>query len=146
VSLARRASRPLQLAARQWQAPARDRPRGAARLAHAAPAAGAAPAPAPARAPSRARSSGREPTASYLKHLREGKPGAVAPSTAQVRSDLRYWRPAASVAVTSRDSRLGRDLTSMFGPPTLQDRSVLAWRPVRMPRAIGNAPVGTRNG
>jgi hypothetical protein len=78
-------------------------------------------------------SSGRKPTARYLKDLWEGKPGAVAPSTAQVRSDLRYWRPAAIVAVTSRDSRLGRYLTNVFGPPTLQDRSVLAWRPVRLP-------------
>ena len=91
-------------------------------------------------------STGRKPTASDLRHLWEGKPGAVAPSTAQLRSDLRYWRPAAVVAVTSRDSRLGRYLTSVFGPPALQDRSVLAWRPVRMPPAAGNSPGGTRNG
>jgi hypothetical protein len=85
--------------------------------------------------------SGRKPTADYLNDLWLGKPGAVAPSTAQLRSDLRYWRPAAIVAVTSRDSRLGRYLSNAFGPPTLQDGSVLAWRPVPVPRAIG-----TRNG
>ena len=82
--------------------------------------------------------SGRKPTADYLKHLWLGKPGAVAPSTAQLRSDLRYWRPAAIVAVTSRDSRLGRYLSNVFGPPALQDGRVLAWRPVPVPRAIGN--------
>jgi hypothetical protein len=82
--------------------------------------------------------SGRKPTADYLRQLWLGKPGAVAPSTAQLRSDLRYWRPAAIVAVTSRDSRVGRYLTNVFGPPALQDGSVLAWRPVPVPRAIGN--------
>jgi hypothetical protein len=80
--------------------------------------------------------SGRKPTAGYLNDLWLGKPGAVAPSTAQLRADLRYWRPAAIVAVTSRDSRLGRGLSNVFGPPALQDGSVLAWRPVRVPRAI----------
>ena len=84
--------------------------------------------------------SGRKPTADYLKDLWLGKPGAIAPSTAQLRSDLRYWRPAAIVAVTSRDSRLGRYLTNVFGPPTLQAGRVLAWRPVRVPRAIGKRP------
>ena len=74
--------------------------------------------------------SGRKPTAGYLNDLWLGKQGAVAPSTAQLRSDLRYWRPAAIVAVTSRDSRLGRYLSNVFGPPALQDGSVLAWRPV----------------
>jgi hypothetical protein len=84
--------------------------------------------------------SGRKPTAGYLKDLYLGKPGAVAPSTAQLRADLRYWRPAAIVAVTSRDSRLGRYLSNVFGPPALQDGSVLAWRPVRVPRAIRSRP------
>ena len=81
--------------------------------------------------------SGRKPTAEYLKDLWLGKRGAVAPSTAQVRSDLRYWRPAAIVAVTSRDSRLGRYLSNVFGPPTVHDGTVLAWSPVQVPRAIG---------
>jgi hypothetical protein len=82
--------------------------------------------------------SGRKPTADYLNDLWLGKPGAVAPSIAQLRSDLRYWRPAAIVAVTSRDSRLGRYLSNVFGRPALRDGSVLAWRPVPLPRAIGN--------
>jgi hypothetical protein len=82
--------------------------------------------------------SGRKPTANYLNDLWLGKQGAVAPSMAQLRSDLRYWRPAAIVAVTSRDSRLGRYLSNVFGPPDLQDGSVLAWRPVPVPRAIGS--------
>jgi hypothetical protein len=82
--------------------------------------------------------SGRKPTADYLKDLWLGKPGAVAPSTAQLRSDLRYWRPAAIVAVTSRDSRLGRYLSNVFGPPALQEGSLLVWRPVPVPRAIRN--------
>jgi hypothetical protein len=82
--------------------------------------------------------SGRKPTADYLNDLWLGQPGAVAPSIAQLRSDLRYWRPAAIVAVTSRDSRLGRYLSNVFGRPALQDGSVLAWRPVPLPRAIGN--------
>jgi hypothetical protein len=82
--------------------------------------------------------SGRKPTADYLNDLWLDKPGAVAPSTAQLRSDLRYWRPAAIVAVTSRHSRLGRYLSNVFGPPAMQDGSVLAWRPVPVPRAIGN--------
>jgi hypothetical protein len=84
--------------------------------------------------------SGRKPTAGYLNALWLGKPGAVAPSTAQLRSDLRYWRPAAIVAVTSRDSRLGRYLSNVFGPPALQQGSVLAWRPVQAPRAIRSRP------
>lgn len=87
--------------------------------------------------------SGRRPTAKYLNDLWLGRTGAVAPSTAQVRSDVGYWRPAAIVAVTSRDSQLSRYLSNVFGPPALQDGSVLAWRPVAVPRAIGSRP-GTR--
>jgi hypothetical protein len=90
--------------------------------------------------------SGRKPTTGYLNDLWLGQPGAVAPSTAQLRSDLRYWRPAAIVAVTSRDSRLGRYLANVFGPPALQDGSVLAWRPVQVPRTIVNRPGSPVNG
>jgi hypothetical protein len=102
-------------------------------------------APKPATGKAELCGSGRKPTAGYLKALWLGKPGAVAPSTAQLRSDLRYWRPAAILAVTSRDSRLARYLSNVFGPPALQQGSVLAWRPVRLPRAIGNGPGTTRN-
>jgi hypothetical protein len=90
--------------------------------------------------------SGRKPTTGYLNDLWLGQPGAVAPSTAQLRSDLRYWRPAAIVAVTSRDSRLGRYLANVFGPPALQDGSVLAWRPVQVPRTIVSRPGSPVNG
>jgi hypothetical protein len=45
-----------------------------------------------------------------------------------IRSDLSYWRPAAVVAVTSRDARLGHFLIGLFGQPTLVEGSVLAWR------------------
>jgi hypothetical protein len=45
-----------------------------------------------------------------------------------IRSDLSYWRPAAVVAVTSRDSRLGHFLTGLFGRPAIVVGSVLAWR------------------
>jgi hypothetical protein len=102
-------------------------------------------APKPATGKAELCGSGRKPTAAYLKNLWLGKPGAVAPSTAQLRSDLRYWRPAAIVAVTSRDSRLARYLSSVFGSPALQQGSVLAWRPVRVPRAAGNGPGATPN-
>jgi hypothetical protein len=70
----------------------------------------------------------RRPTAAYLDALQQGQTGAKAPSAATVRADLSYWRPAALVAVTSRDSALGRYLIRTFGPPTLQRGSVLAWR------------------
>ena len=51
-----------------------------------------------------------------------------APSRAQVRADLAYLRPAAVVAVTSRDSPLGHFLTGLFGQPARHDGHVLAWR------------------
>jgi len=89
---------------------------------------------------------GRKPTARYLNDLWQGRAGAVAPSTAQIRSDLAYWHPAAIVAVTSRDSRLGRYLSNVFGPPALQDGSVVAWRPVPVPGVIASKPGGTLNG
>ncbi len=95
-------------------------------------------APTPGTGQAKICSTGRKPTAVYLNHLWLGKRGAVAPSTAQVRTDLAYWRPAAIVAVTSRDSRLGRYLSNVFGPPALQDGSMLAWRPVHVSRAIGH--------
>ncbi len=70
----------------------------------------------------------RRPTAAYLNALEKGQTGARAPSAAQVRADLNYWRLTALVAVTSRDSALGKYLTRQFGPPTVARGSVLAWR------------------
>jgi hypothetical protein len=76
-------------------------------------------------------------TCGYLNDLWLGKPGPSSRLQPSSGSDLRSWRPAAIVAITSRDSRLGRYLSNASGPPALQDGSVLAWRPVPVPRAIG---------
>jgi hypothetical protein len=66
----------------------------------------------------------------YLDALWLGRSSSLprAPSRAQVRADLAYLRPAAVVAVTSRDSPLGRFLTGLFGQPARRDGRVLAWR------------------
>jgi hypothetical protein len=102
-------------------------------------------APAPGTGKAKLCATSRKPTAGYLNDLWQGNTRAAAPSTAQLRSDVAYWRPAAIVAVTSRDSQLGRYLSNVFGPPALQDGSVLAWRPVAVPRAIGGRPGTTVN-
>ena len=70
----------------------------------------------------------RRPTAVYLEDLYLGSPGARAPSHAQLRADLAYWNPAAIVAVTTPNTRLGRYLTAEFGPPTIQVGDMLAWK------------------
>ena len=70
----------------------------------------------------------RRPTAKYLEALYLGSPGAHAPSAAQLRADLAYWHLAAIVAVTTRDTPLGRYLAAEFGPPTIQVGDMLAWR------------------
>ena len=70
----------------------------------------------------------RRPTADYLNALEKGQTGAKAPAAARLRADLGYWKLTALVAVTSRDSALGKYLTRTFGPPTIQRGSVLAWR------------------
>jgi hypothetical protein len=103
-------------------------------------------APAPGTGKAKLCATSRKPTAGYLNDLWQGNTRAAAPSTARLRSDMAYWRPAAIVAVTSRDSQLGRYLSNVFGPPALQDGSVLAWRPVAVPRAIGGRPGTTVNG
>jgi hypothetical protein len=70
----------------------------------------------------------RRPTANYLERLYLGLPGGRAPSLATLRADLGYWQPAAIVAVTTRNTRLGRYLTAEFGPPTISVGDMLAWR------------------
>ena len=70
----------------------------------------------------------RRPTAAYLNALYQGETHAKPPSAAQLRADLGYWRLTALVAVTSRDSALGKYLTRTLGPPTTARGSVLAWR------------------
>jgi hypothetical protein len=66
-------------------------------------------------------------TAQYLDWL-WGGPSASVPSASQVRADLDNWRPAAVVAVAPLDSALGRYLQRLFGRPSLEFGSVLAWR------------------
>ena len=53
---------------------------------------------------------------------------ATSPTLAQMRGYIARWRPAAVVAVTRRESRLGRLLTAVFGPPSFTVGRVLAWR------------------
>jgi hypothetical protein len=65
--------------------------------------------------------------ARYLDDLWHGG-SSSASATAQLRSELAYWRPAAIVAVTSRGSRLERVLAGLVGPPTFGVKSVLVWR------------------
>jgi len=67
-------------------------------------------------------------TAQYLDSLWDGGPALAAPARAQVRADLRAWRPAAVVAVTGPNSALGRYLEGLFGRPAFRDGGVLAWR------------------
>jgi hypothetical protein len=45
-----------------------------------------------------------------------------------MRSVLDYWRPAAVIALTSRDSQLGHYLFALFGQPSFTSGSVLVWR------------------
>ncbi len=68
------------------------------------------------------------PTAVYLDRLWIGDRPPSTPTRTQVEHDLRYWRPTAVVAVARLDSRVGRYLTSLFGPPTVMEGQVLAWR------------------
>lgn len=68
------------------------------------------------------------PTAAYLDALWLGHQTNPAPTRAQVEEDLRYWRPAAVVAVARPDSTVGRYLARLFGPPTVEAGQVIAWR------------------
>ena len=91
-------------------------------------------------------------TAQYLDQLWSGDPPRSAPTRTVVEEDLTYWHPAAVVAVTHPDSRLGRYLTALFGPPSVQAGQVIAWRlgSVGLPYAIGTAkpktPAGSSGG
>jgi hypothetical protein len=66
-------------------------------------------------------------TAQYLDWL-WGGPAASVPAASQVRADLDNWRPAAVVAVAPPGSALGRYLERLFGRPSFEFGSVLAWR------------------
>jgi hypothetical protein len=49
-------------------------------------------------------------------------------SLAQLRADLRYWRPAAVVEIIRRGSRLGPVLTGLLGRPAFRIGQSLVWR------------------
>jgi len=51
-----------------------------------------------------------------------------APSRAKVLADLVSWSPAAIVAVTAAGSPLASYLVKLFGPPSVQSGTVIAWR------------------
>jgi hypothetical protein len=70
----------------------------------------------------------RTKTVAYLDALWQGSSRVSPPSPAQIRADLAALRPAAVVAVTNRDSPLGRFLSRVFGPPAFQIGRLLAWR------------------
>jgi hypothetical protein len=53
---------------------------------------------------------------------------AKAVTHAKMRRQIRAWRVSAVVAVTRPDSRLGRYLTGLLGPPAVVTGDVLAWR------------------
>ncbi len=77
---------------------------------------------------SRAGRAGQTVTTRYLNALWQGSATAPAPSRAQIEADLSLWKPAAVVAVTSRESQLGQFLIRQFGRPTSQVGTVLGWR------------------
>jgi hypothetical protein len=64
----------------------------------------------------------------YLDGLWNGGPNTGQLPHGLIQSDLAYWRPAAVVAVAGPDSRLGRYLTGLFGPPSFETGQVLVWR------------------
>jgi hypothetical protein len=66
--------------------------------------------------------------AGYLDPLWAGRTPAVDRSPAQIRADLRYWRPAAVVEVIRRRSRLGPVLAGLLGRPAFRIGSLLVWR------------------
>ena len=71
---------------------------------------------------------GLRPTALYLDQLWLGSPPRSAPTRAQAEDDLRYWRPAAVVAVTPRGSPVDRYLTGLLGLPSVEAGDVIAWQ------------------
>jgi hypothetical protein len=72
------------------------------------------------------------PDYGYTTYTLNMHPGRYArarlPSLLQLRTALRALRPAAFVAATTSDSRLGRFLIQYFGPPTVKTPTVLGWR------------------
>ncbi len=79
----------------------------------------------------RAGRAGLTPTTIYIDALYGGQTGAVAPSTAQIHTDLAAMKPDAVVADVAPTAPLGRFLIKLFGPPTTQIGSMLGWRLAR---------------
>ena len=67
-------------------------------------------------------------TSTYLTDLWKGRKGLRAPSRTEVRANLAHMRLTAIVVVTRRGSRLDHASIRLFGPPTFQIGTVLAWR------------------
>jgi len=70
----------------------------------------------------------QQTVANYLTYHWSGRGRVPRPSAAQFRDALRYWRPAAVLAVTSETSRLGRFLIGLLGRPAFRVGRVVAWR------------------
>ncbi len=66
--------------------------------------------------------------AKYLDPLWAGRVPSARRSLAQLRADLRYWRPAAVIDVLRRRSRLGPVLSELFGRPAFRVGRLLVWR------------------
>ena len=64
----------------------------------------------------------------YVDWLWSGRQHPDASSVARIRPALRYWRPAAVVAVATQVSGIGRVLTGLLGRPSFRVGQVLAWR------------------
>jgi len=68
------------------------------------------------------------PSQLYLNVLWNNGTFPQPPTRAQMENQLASWDPAAVLAVTGPDSRLGRYLMWLLGPPTSHDGDILAWR------------------
>jgi hypothetical protein len=64
--------------------------------------------------------------AQYLNRLWDGRAHFV--RTELVQSALKYWRPAAILALTRTSSRLGKFLISLLGRPSFRVGQLLVWR------------------
>jgi len=71
---------------------------------------------------------GLPPLAGYLNQLWTGTGSAQPPAPTDALATMRYWNPAAVVAVTSQRSPVGRYLIGLLGPPSVTAGSILAWR------------------
>lgn len=78
---------------------------------------------------SRSGRAGETPLTNYLDNLWSGvlDPGP-GPSLPEIRTQMREWKTAGIVAVTSPTTPLGAYLLKIFGPPTIQYEKVMAWR------------------